>query len=130
MRSAKHQVSRRSFQRLGGGAAAATIVLARFGMGKKLPANNLAVPDRLRALRHIPGLGSSAAGRRVRRPVQRQGRRKATPPTIVARWRNDVDLVAIATHPGWQCPDLDRHGSRQGRACEKPMTRFIAEIAG
>jgi len=42
--------------------------------------------------------------------------------------RNDVDVVAIATHPGWHALiSIAAMEAGKDVLCEKPMTRFIAE---
>lgn len=135
MRSAKHQVSRRSFLKgSAAGVAAATIVPRHvLGMGEEAPSEQFGgalIGCGGRGRGTFQGLGPGVrlvAECDVRFKGKADGKTTYTDYRRVLE-RNDVDVVAIATHPGWHALiSIAAMEAGKDVLCEKPMTRFIAE---
>ncbi len=135
MSRAKGKLTRRRFIKgSAAGVAAATIVPRNvLGMGEQAPSEQFGA-----ALIGCGGRGNGTfkgLGEGVRRlaecDVKFQG--KADNKTKYTDYRRvlerkDIDVVAIATHPGWHALiSIAAMEAGKDVLCEKPMTRFIAE---
>ncbi|MDD4267378.1 MAG: Gfo/Idh/MocA family oxidoreductase [Pirellulales bacterium] len=135
MRSGRHEVSRRSFLKgSAAGVAAATIVPRHvLGMGEEAPSEQFGgalIGCGGRSRGTFQGLGPGVrlvAECDVRFKDKADGKTTYTDYRRVLE-RSDVDVVAIATHPGWHALiSIAAMEAGKDVLCEKPMTRFIAE---
>jgi myo-inositol 2-dehydrogenase / D-chiro-inositol 1-dehydrogenase len=138
MKKCKRSISRRSFLKGSAAAAAATIV-PRHVLGKTAQGAQRPPSETLgAALIGCGGRGGGTfegLGRNVRRLAMCDVRFKdrADDKQIYTDFRKvlerkDIDVVAVATHPGWHALiSIAAMEAGKDVLCEKPMCRFIAE---
>ncbi len=137
MKEGKRRISRRNFLQGSAAAAAAATIVPRHVLGKS---PNQPPPSETLggALIGCGGRGGSTfegLGRNVRRLASCDVRfkDKADDKPIYTDYRKvlerkDIDVVAIATHPGWHALiSIAAMEAGKDVLCEKPMCRFIAE---
>jgi predicted dehydrogenase len=142
--SMSKRLTRRRFMQASAGAVAAPVIVPRrvLGRGREGPPPSEQLGGGLigcggRGPGTFKGMGSNV--RMVaccdvdRRRAERVASRYKPKPAVYTDFRklverNDVDVVAIATHPGWHAlTSIAAMEAGKDVLCEKPMTRFIAE---